>query len=209
MPKKTQKLRKVLTLAACAVLLVSVTIVGTVAYLTSDDAVTNTFTVGNVVITMDETDVDTSGVKDSETRVKTNTYKLLPGHTYTKDPVVHVTADSEKCYVFVQVINGISKVEADTKIAAQIEANGWTKLDNAGVDGDVYYKVSDNTGVVRDLPVFNTVSIKGDVDHDELAAITNKKVVVNAYAIQYDGFADAAAAWTAGNASAANGGWLE
>ena len=50
--------RKVLIIALCAVLLVSISVMGTMAYLTSQDSVKNTFTVGNVKITLDELDVD-------------------------------------------------------------------------------------------------------------------------------------------------------
>ena len=220
MTKKTQKLRKVLTLAACAVLLVCVTIAGTVAYLTSDDTVTNTFTVGKVEITLDEGAVYEFGkteenqvhgkhTDDGATRVTENTYKLFPGHEYDKDPIVHVTAESETCYVFVQVINNIAEIEDATTIADQIVAYGWQKLSVDGVEGDLYYKVSANGDADRDLEVFDTVKIKGTVDNDTLEDYEDKTVVINAYAIQYDGFADAAAAWTAGNDTAANGGWLE
>lgn len=205
MTKKTQKLRKVLTLAACAVLLVCVTIVGTVAYLTSDDSVTNTFTVGNVVITMDETDVD----KDDNTedningRDKANTYNLLPGHTYTKDPIVHVDPVSEDCYVFIKVENQIADIEdANSTIASQITANGWTPLDGVG---GVYYKVSNKADTDRELEVFATVKIDGNVNNATLATYENKTVNVTAYAIQKDGFTTAIAAWNAGNAD--EGGW--
>ena len=90
-----KKTSKALLLSLCTVLLVTASVLGTMAYLTSQDQVVNTFTVGNVAITLDETDVDVNGDKDSEDRVKANEYKLLPGHTYTKDPIVHVHADSD------------------------------------------------------------------------------------------------------------------
>lgn len=118
--------RKTLILAACAIMLVCATIAGTLAYLTAQVSVKNTFTVGNVAITMDETDVDNStpGGNDRDTE---NEYKLLPGQTYTKDPIIHVSATSEDCYVFVKVTNNISSVEAtgNNTIAKQLEANGW------------------------------------------------------------------------------------
>ena len=129
MGKKT----KALLLALCAVALVVTTVFSTMAYLTSNDSVTNTFTVGKVAITLDEADV----TNNTSSRVKTNAYHLLPGNTYTKDPTVHVAANSEDSWIFVKVVNGIDAIEADEPIAAQIEANGWTAL--TGV-ADVYYK---------------------------------------------------------------------
>ena len=78
-------MKKTLTVVIALVLVVVMSVAGTVAYLTSTKTVTNTFTVGKVEITLDETDVDVYGSKDGETRVAENTYKLIPGHTYTKD----------------------------------------------------------------------------------------------------------------------------
>ena len=61
---KNSKFRRILLLLACAVLLVSLSVGATLAYLTSTtETVTNTFTVGNVAITLDELDVDEYGEK--------------------------------------------------------------------------------------------------------------------------------------------------
>ena len=53
---------KVLGLSLCAVLLIAASVLGTLAYLTAQDTVTNTFTVGQVDITLDETKVTPDGV---------------------------------------------------------------------------------------------------------------------------------------------------
>lgn len=95
---------KALLLTLCAVLLVAASVMGTMAYLTSTDKVENTFTVGNVKITLDEAKVNTDGTPvEGADRVKANEYKLLPGHTYTKDPTVTVKAVSESSYVRMKV----------------------------------------------------------------------------------------------------------
>ncbi len=95
---------KALLLTLCAVLLVAASVMGTMAYLTSTDTVENTFTVGNVKITLDEAKVNTDGIPAAPAeRVKANEYKLLPGHTYTKDPTVTVKAGSESSYVRMKV----------------------------------------------------------------------------------------------------------
>ena len=95
---------KALLLTLCAVLLVAASVLGTMAYLTSTDKVENTFTVGNVKIKLDEAKVTEDGkpVTPAE-RVKGNSYKLMPGHTYTKDPTVTVEAVSESSYVRMKV----------------------------------------------------------------------------------------------------------
>ena len=90
---------KALLLTLCAVLLIAASVLGTMAYLTSTDTVTNTFTVGKVEIKLDETDV----TNPNGPRVKANSYKLMPGTTYTKDPTVTVKAGSEDSYVRMKV----------------------------------------------------------------------------------------------------------
>ena len=105
---------KALLLTLCAVLLVAASVMGTMAYLTSTDKVENTFTVGNVKITLDEAKVNTDGTLAAPAeRVKANEYKLLPGHTYTKDPTVTVKAVSESSYVRMKVtFNNATKIIA-------------------------------------------------------------------------------------------------
>ena len=106
--------KKAMLMTLCAIILVVATVFGTMAYLTSTDTVTNTFTVGNVAIKLDEAKVDTDGSPVAgAARVKTNEYKLMPGHTYTKDPTVTVVDGSEKSYVRMKVtFNNASKIIA-------------------------------------------------------------------------------------------------
>lgn len=203
---------KALALALCAVLLVVSTVFVTMAYLTSKtDVVTNTFTVGKVTITLDEADVDLMGVKDGDTRVKANEYKLIPGHTYIKDPTIHVAGDSENCWLFVKVENGLKDIIAgntsvsendstDTvyTIEAQMTKNGWSLV--AGETNIYAYKATAKTG---DYKVFDNFKLKGDANVSNYATVKDddgnitggKTIEVTAYAIQADGFATAAAAW--------------
>ncbi len=188
-----KKKGKFLALALAAVLLVGTSILGTLAYLTSTDSVTNTFTVGNVKITLDEAKVKTDGTVDGADRVKENEYKLMPGHEYTKDPTVHVDANSENCWLFVKVENGIADIEDAKTVAAQMDEKGWTAV--AGAANIYAYKDIAKAG--DNVVVFESFKIKGDVDNDTLAAYAGKTITVTAYAVQADGFDTAAAAWTA------------
>jgi predicted ribosomally synthesized peptide with SipW-like signal peptide len=189
---------KALALALCAVLLVVTTVFVTMAFLTSKDTVTNTFTVGKVTITLDEADVKSDGTYESnkEARVDTNEYKLIPGHTYIKDPTIHVADDSEECWLFVKVENGLAnaEVEGATSIASQMAAKGWTKVDGT----DVYaYATKQVAGA--DVVVFDNFKIAGTTD---VSLYEDAEIVVTAYAIQADGFATAAAAWADAGAEA-------
>lgn len=190
---------KALVLTLCAVLLVVATVMGTMAYLTSTDSVTNTFTVGKVALTLDEAKVNTDGTLVANAdRVKDNAYKLIPGHSYTKDPTVHVAADSEDSYIFVKVENGIVALEAqdNNTIANQIAAKGWMVLDDVA---NVYYKVYTSKNTVEDLVVFESFKIADAVSGTDAwnAIGDNTKITITAYAVQKDGFANAKAAWDA------------
>ena len=183
---------KALALALCAVLLVVSTVFVTMAYLTSKtDVVTNTFTVGKVTITLDEANVDLMGVKDGDARVKANEYKLIPGHTYIKDPTIHVAGDSENCRLFVKVENGLEDIIDAETIGTQMSKNGWSLVDG---ETNIYAYSEIATAETRDYKVFNNFKIKGEAAVD---SYNNKNITIQAYAIQADGFATAADAWAA------------
>lgn len=189
---------KALLLTLCAVLLVTASMLGTMAYLTSTASVKNTFTVGSVAITLDETDVDNS-TADAD-RDQANSYKLLPGHTYTKDPIVHVASTSEDCYLFVKVANEITAIEGEPTVAAQMTEKGWVAVDGAA---GVYVYTQNSTPAVvagdSNVTVFDNFTISGTVDNATLATYNNKTITVTAYAIQADGFEGKTASeiWTA------------
>ena len=184
--------KKVFVTVLCAAALVVASVLGTMAFLTSTDQVTNTFTVGKVAITLDETDVTPMGVQDTDARVQGNEYKLIPGHTYIKDPTVHVDADSEDSWLFVKVDNGISDLEAtgNTTIAEQMKAKGWTLV--TGTTNVYAYAQKATAG--QDIRVFDSFTIAGDAT---VAGNADKTITIEAYAIQADGFSTAAEAWTA------------
>lgn len=212
-----KKAKKIALLALCAVLLVGASVAGTLAYLTSKTGtLENTFTIGKVKITLDEAKTNQYGVKvdkngkeltegAADYRISTggNAYTLVPGTKYTKDPTVHVEANSEDSWIFVKVSNGISAFEAasDTtdsykKIAGQITANNWTALDN---ETDVYYKEYTKSDKTTDLKVFETFRIAVDantVTGWESISTAATTVEVTAYAIQKTGFTTPSAAWT-------------
>ena len=181
---------KALLLTLCAVLLVTASMLGTMAYLTSTASVENTFTVGSVAITLDETDVDNSTADAN--RDQANSYKLMPGHTYTKDPTIHVAAASEDCYLFVKVANEITAIEGGTTVADQMTEKGWVPVNSApGVYVYTQNNQNNTPAVVAggsDVTVFDNFTISGTVDNATLATYNNKTITVTAYAIQADGF---------------------
>lgn len=184
--------KKALLMTLCAVMLVVASVMGTMAYLTDTASVTNTFTVGKVEITLDEAPVNDMGVVVEGDRGTKNNYKLLPGHKYTKDPTIHVDKDSEDCWLFVKVDDGLAAIEDTETIAAQMEKNGWTAVEGTGVYAykDIVTKAADD----KDIEVFGTFKIKGNAD---VSTYGKAEIIVTAYAVQADGFGSAAEAWRA------------
>ena len=190
---------KPLLIALCAILAVSLTVVGTLAYITAQDTVTNTFTVGKVALVLDEAKVNTSGqpidasgspvnsVADAP-RVKGNEYHLLPGATYTKDPTVTVKAGSDAAYVRMLVsINKLSALDAIFDDAAADllslfngkDASKWI-LAGSSQSGDVityefrYFEVVDasasSTNVALE-PLFESITLPGFITGEQLSTL--------------------------------------
>lgn len=180
---------KVLLLTLCAVLLVVSTVFATMAFLTSTDTVTNTFTFGRIEITLDEATVGTDGeITDGADRNQTtgrrdtNTYHLIPGHLYTKDPTIHVSNESEDCWLFVKIENGLKDIIAEVTIENQMtNNNGWTLINET----NNIYAYRDVVSKNAHIPVFDEFKLKNDADVQNYG---EAKIVVTAYAVQADGF---------------------
>lgn len=173
--------KKTIALIVCLTLIIGGAIGGTIAWLTdTTEAVTNTFTAGDV-------DID---LAESENL----NLKMVPGNTIAKDPIVTVKANSEACWLFVKVEKSAN---FDTFMTYTM-ADGWTALD--GVTG-VYYREVAATSVNTDFPVIkdNRVSVKGEVTKaqlDTLTESTQPTLTFTAYACQKDGFeTNPAGAW--------------
>ena len=204
--------KKFIIVLVALVLSVTCTIGVTLAWLTSKPApVVNTFTVGDVVITLDEQDIDNDAKTEDNVTVNgvvrdlANEYHLIPGSDYVKDPTVHVQENSEACYVFVTVDNQLKDIvdgkdtyaEGDAAetvytIEAQLLKNGWMEHQTG-----VYYKEvsKDDAKAGTDLVVFSSFVVKSDVSDEALEAYAGKTITVTAYAIQSSGL-DVATAWT-------------
>lgn len=210
-------MKKKLLIMSVAMVLVCAFAVGmTIAYLTSTDRVVNTFTVGNVQIELDEADVDEYGRVPQGSpapRVKANSYKLIPGHTYTKDPTVTVLSGSEESYIKMTVTvtksdvlddifasNGAQLTEIFTGFGSNWEYKSNTEdTENKTRTYEFWYKttVDAREDAVKLEPLFTSIVVPDFITGDQLAELQTMTITVNAYAIQADGFANAEAAWTA------------
>lgn len=194
--KKCVKLgdKKLAVMLASLALVLCTVIGGTLAWLvTETDPVVNTFTYGDINITLHETDTN----KDGDNDPNTNTYPMVPGHTITKDPKVTFKANSEDAWLFVN----LEKTANFDDFMTYEMADGWTKLDN--VDG-VYYREVSKAAQDAEFTVIkdDTVTVKGEVTKEMLNALDANgasnypKLIVTAYAVQRDSnIATATDAW--------------
>ena len=205
---------KALLVVACALLLVAASVFGTMAYLTSTDTVTNTFTVGKVKITLDEAKVNADGtlVTPAE-RVKENSYKLLPGHTYTKDPVLTVEGGSEDAYVRLLVtINKASALKEvfganflpQNYVDNTWNAQTWPCVKTTVNSDDTvtyefrYKEIVEAKAADQKLDaLFKSFTVPGTVNGDQLAKLGGLEIKVIGEAIQAEGFTNANDAWAA------------
>jgi len=223
---KNSKLRRALLLLASAVLLVCLSVGATLAYLTAEDEVTNTFTVGDVEIKLDEAYVYTEEDTDDSSlvgtampgaeRVQENEYHLLPNMTYDKDPTVTVLGGSERFYVRMKVtanVEALAGAFGDTYVVNGVfdlgqlvrSATGernhtdwvWYGYDN-GTYEFRYAHIVDARDDEQVLPaLFTQIVMPGDISNEKLALLEGLEINIVAEAIQADGFDNEAAAWAA------------
>lgn len=168
---KKKSLALVLALAMIVVCVVG----GTLAWLTAKTGpVTNTFTYGDINITLAESEnLD---------------LKMIPGYTIVKDPKVTVLAGSEKCYLFVKV----EKSANFDSFMTYDMATGWTQLKDASnndVPG-VFYREVDTAAANQEFGVLkdNQVTVSGDVTKTMLNGLTEDTqptLTFTAYACQF------------------------
>ena len=185
-----KNMKKILVLALAALLLVAVSVAGTVAYLTATtDPVENTFTPAGIKITLDEE----AGVVEGNWTMPT-----IPGTSKDKDPIVAVEKDTTTdIWLFVKFDEEVSKetVEYTSNLN---DGNGWTKID--GITENVWYRPVSATDIKAGTPCTNcrkdgtlhyhlladdTVSINKNATADATShKIEGGKMTWTAYAIQ-------------------------
>lgn len=172
---------KIIVVIAAVALVIACSIGSTLAWLTDETPpVVNTFTAGDINITLTESE----GLD----------LKMVPGKTLTKDPVVTVKSGSEACWLFV-------KIEKSSNFDSFMEyaiADGWTPLD--GYDG-VYYRQVEASATDQTFVVIkdDRVTVKDSVTKEDLtgSGFTQPTLTFTAYAVQKFNFDTAAAAWSA------------
>lgn len=181
---------KTLVALLSLVLLLGCSLGGTLAWLAdSTGPVTNTFTVGDIDITLVETTED---------------YKIVPGVNIAKDPKVTVLANSEACWLFVKVVedNWPTFTESDgtttTRKVNYTLAQGWKPLEG---ESGVYYRQVSASGKAQEFYVLagNEVTVSSTLTKSEVQGIGTGEnaptLTFTAYAVQLEGITTASNAW--------------
>ena len=209
---------KILLICICLIAVLTVSLVGTLAYLLDTDSTVNTFTVGQVHISVDEAKVNADGtLVAGADRVKANEYHVLPGMEYTKDPTVTVDGGSEDAYVrMILTVHNASDVQAIlTKYGLgdfSVLIGGWDKntwlyegftedtVKNT-ISFEFRYKeiVSKSTTDTKLTALFDTLIVPGEITGEEMKDLYDGgfKMEVFGHAIQASGFDTEDAAWDA------------
>lgn len=188
-------MRRKLTLIAATVALGALLVTGaTLAWFTSTDTATNTVTVGNVDIKIDEATKDDNGhYTEGEGIVWDG--NMTPGQVLSKEPrIVNIGENTAwvRASVEIQYLKDgkpftpdLDKVEAPV---INYDKEKWTVSE----DGKYYYyndplKAGEPTNeLFTTVTIPNSWSNKGDKDSAENMADVTVNVIVHADAIQYD-----------------------
>lgn len=200
---------KVVVLLLAAVLLIGGAVGGTLAWLIADTkTVTNTFAVGDIDIDLTET-VDGQDKSALTTAVSNDNFKMVPGTDLDKDPKVTVKANSEACWLFIQVTaaNGVvlSSSSTSNDYITYEMADGWLAVTDQ--NGVYYRKVSaSEDNQIFEILKNNKVHVLDTVTKAMMTTAENQKpsLAFTAYAIQSEGLkasdgsavTDAAVAWS-------------
>lgn len=207
MSKNTRN--RILLTALAALLLVTLTIGGTMAWLVDTTGeVKNTFT--------------TAGIDIDLTETKKGPYKLVPGQKHNKNPIVSVVRDTTDVdiYLFVEFTETNNPSTYLTYTSTLTAANGWTQGTGTGEGGNgiptnVWYRtVAANatttcsvegctTNPHWHLLDGDTITVKDTVTKENMATAATAQLAYKAYAIQKDNTGTEAEAWTKLTTSAA------
>lgn len=181
-----KNMKKILVLALAALLLVAVSVAGTVAYLTATTApVTNTFTAAGIDITLDET----KGLTDGSW-----TMPAVPGTSQDKDPIVAVEKTTTvDIWLFVKFDETVDE-NTVTYTSNLTDTNSWTKI--SGITENVWYRAVTAAEIAQGTTCTDCRE-DGDLhfhllDGDSVSI--NKDATVNA---QMNQIAGGAMTWTA------------
>jgi len=215
-------MKKKKTILAALVLLLVVAVGGAIAYFTDTDTKTNTFTIGNVDISLTEDGWDALADANNND-IPDVAEDMMPGESVTKDPTINNLSTKNPAYVFAKVEVPCTTIVAPATTSEELFTYttnaGWTELSSAavactsgGTATHVYYygtgetltalakAANASTPTPTSNPVFSSVTLRSTLKGNE-GLTGNKNIVVTGYGIQTEGLTSTAPADVWGNFS--------
>ena len=182
-------MKKILTIVLSAVIVASIAIGGTLAFLTAQTgALENVFRFDGIGIALSEySQYDPQ--TNTGTAYPTDTQTVIPGTSVDKIPVVSVNANSTACYVYVKVDNTLNATVEDSA-SLDIDTANWEPLASPNHTNIYRYKaVVPKSATDTALPsVFTKLTFSGEnITMENIASLNDKKVTVQAFAHQSGG----------------------
>lgn len=148
----------------------------TMAWLKSEAQASNTFTVGDISISIAEPTWTTPDLSQ----------KLYPGAVINKNPVVTVNAGSEDCFVYVMIDNELNQAVPHA-VVLNVDTAHWVLVSESGCKTIYRYsapiKTSASPQVLQE--VFTKVTVSPDVVTEAtIDQLDGKTIYVKAYAHQ-------------------------
>ena len=180
---------------AAVVLLLLLVGGGAIAYFTDTDTKTNTFTIGNVDITLSEehwstTDSNNNNIPDAAENI-------APGVSVAKDPVITNVSATAPAYVYAKVeIPCTTDATPEEIFTLNTIGSGWNLMTDGACTSGVATKVYNygTSSAMTSLAagsatpaVFSSVSLNSSITGSETGLSGNKNVVVTGYGIQTNG----------------------
>ena len=175
--------KKTILVAAIAVMLVAALVVGgTLAYFTDKDDATNTFTVGNVKIALNEQQKDKNGLVPFDASKQLVPGKSNDGNAVSKIVTVTNTSEHNDAWVWVELKIPAYLVSADYKTAHKDESKNalhWNSYGcfNKEYNSGNYWKLATSDGIVdenHEVTGTNMVPVKDGLWNDYKYVRTEK-----------------------------------
>lgn len=188
--------KKIMTLSLVAALAATAVIGGTLAYFTdTTEEKINTFTVGNVDITLDEPEWDQDDAV------------LIPGREIAKNPTITVEADSQRAYTFMKVklsddfaellqtyagakgYNLSNEDDRNALIKAWFVSEASPKVMSVDLaNKSLILGVLSPKDPGQSVTYFDAVTVPADVVQTMIEKNGTYEIYITAYAIQAEGF---------------------
>lgn len=189
-----KNLKKIIVAASLCAAIGATAIAGTLAYFTDEtETLANSFTAGDVDITLTEPEWEYSGKE----------YEIIPGNTVAKDPTVTLSTDSVDSYVRLvvtmpQAVYEISNLNGVDNAIINFKLDGAVlpQKDAAKTVEGLVYLYFDYTDMAagESRTAFDEIAFSGaltNADNDEAyKALADFDINAIAYAVQKDNLSD-------------------